>query len=97
MEVPYTELRMSSSNVLNSLDPGLRRDDEILKKHVFLNGHRLTIAIEEGSGLLCSASQTQSKVQTVIYAQNTRLRNALSCKHRNQIFVRVIPAVALAD
>ena len=28
-----------SSNVLNSLDPGIRRDDVVLGKRVFLTGH----------------------------------------------------------
>jgi len=30
-----------SSKVLNSLDPGLRRDDVVSGKHVFLTGHYL--------------------------------------------------------
>ncbi len=38
MEVPFTELRMLSSNALNYLDPGLRRDDEVLINHVFIDG-----------------------------------------------------------
>ena len=34
---PLTELRMESSKVLISLDPGIRRDDVVSGKHVFLD------------------------------------------------------------
>jgi hypothetical protein len=39
MDAPFTNLRMESSNSLISLDPGVRRDDVVLQKHVFLDGH----------------------------------------------------------
>lgn len=35
MDVPYMKLRMLSSNILKPLDPVLRRNDEVLKMHVF--------------------------------------------------------------
>ena len=42
-EVPLgcllTDLRMESSKSLNSLDPGLRRDDVVSGKHAFLKGY----------------------------------------------------------
>jgi len=36
MDVPFMELRMLSSNLLNSLDPGIRRDDEVVINHEFM-------------------------------------------------------------
>ncbi len=39
MDAPLTDLRMESSDPLNFLDPGLRRDDVVSGKHAFLDGH----------------------------------------------------------
>ncbi|MCU7918274.1 MAG: hypothetical protein KZQ95_07925 [Candidatus Thiodiazotropha sp. (ex Epidulcina cf. delphinae)] len=38
MDAPFTDQRMESTQSLNSLDPGIRRDDEALKKWAFPDG-----------------------------------------------------------
>jgi hypothetical protein len=39
-DAPLTDLKMESSKALNSLDPGIRQDDEPGAKQAFLDKHQ---------------------------------------------------------